>query len=396
MTKTFEEIKNLESQYQLKTYAKFDVALTRGAGVYVYDSAGKKYLDLYGGHAVCIVGHCHPEVVAAVREQAGELMFYSNIVYHETRARAAQAVVEFAGAPYTKVFFCNSGAEANEVAIKLMRRHTQRETIVAFKGCFHGRTAGALSITGIDKYKLFPPYLPGVKYLPFGDIGALRELFKAEGKGVAGVILEPIQSMGGVRMAEPAYYKELRSLCDNNGAILTFDEVQTGFGRTGANFFGEHVAVKSDIITCAKGLGGGVPVGGVIVTEEIAAKLSLGEHGTTFGGGPLAAAAVEATIQVIRNEKLAHNACDVGAYLKAQLEELKLENVSEVRGLGLMIGIQFKTEAKKVIAELLHAGFIVGSSEDGKTVRLLPPLTITKGEVDQFLPVLKRVADEFK
>ncbi|MFM1848606.1 MAG: hypothetical protein RL417_2080 [Pseudomonadota bacterium] len=391
----FSQIKHDEDTYQLKTYAKFPMALTRGEGAYVYDSAGKRYLDFYGGHCVTVTGHCHPHVVAAIKHQAEQLIFYSNIVYNDTRAAAAKALIEFAANGMSKVFFCNSGAEANETAIKAARKHTGRTRVISMLEGFHGRTYGSMSITGFEKYRIFPPFMPGTAYAEFGSIPSIEhEIARANGD-VAAIILEPVQSMAGVKMASPQYYRDLRALCDKHGIVLVFDEVQTGFARTGAPFFGATFGVIPDLITCAKGIASGVPMGAVLFSPAIADKIGLSEHGATFGGSPIACAAAKASIEVILKENLGARAKELGSYLAASIQSLSIPHLTEVRGIGLLIGLAFDCEAKKLIPALLEEGVIVGSSEDSKVLRLIPPLTISQAHCDEFLTALLRASAKF-
>ncbi|MEA2575985.1 MAG: acetylornithine/N-succinyldiaminopimelate aminotransferase, partial [Chloroflexia bacterium] len=282
-----------ETSAQLGTYAKLPIVAVRGQGIMLYDASGKAYHDFYCGHAVTLTGHCHPRVVRAIQEQAEKLIFYSNIVYSEVRAKYAGMLVGVAPEGYGQVFFCNSGAEANETALKLARKFTGRPTIVAMEGGFHGRTMGALAMTANPKYKKgFEPLLPGVEFAPFGDLTAVERLMAEQ--EVAAVIIEPIQSIAGVRMAEADYYRGLRELCDRNGSLLIFDEIQTGLGRTGTLWVGEHWGVVPDIITLAKGIASGVSMGATLISTRIAETVHLDEHGSTFGGSPIACAAATA------------------------------------------------------------------------------------------------------
>src|SRR5205823_3547130 len=280
----------------------------RGEGVWIYASNGDKYLDLYGGHAVAGTGHCHPHVVKAIREQAGELLFYSNLVYSRARARAAEKLVSIAPKTLKKVFFCNSGTEANENAMRMARMATGREKIITFSGGFHGRTADAISATFLGKYReIGKPNVPGHLKAEFGEIESVRALADVS---VAAIMLEPIQSMAGVRMAGSEFYQALHELCDERGIVLIFDEVQTGVGRTGEWFFAGSEAgdgVVPDIVTLAKSLGSGIPVGACLVTDEIASHIKENDLGTTFGGGMMAMAAVTATLEAIENDRMLDN-----------------------------------------------------------------------------------------
>src|SRR3982751_2009704 len=317
------EITELEEQYQLATYKKMPVVAERGEGVWIYASDGERYLDLYGGHAVAGTGHCHPHVVKAIKEQADKLLFYSNLVYSEARARAAEKLVSVAPDALTKAFFCNSGTEANENAMRMARMATRRENIITFSGGFHGRTADAISATFLGKYReIGKPNVPGHVMAEFGDIESVKALAD---ENVAAIMLEPIQSMAGVRTADPVFYRQLRKLCDERGMFLIYDEVQTGVGRIGEWFFAGSPAgngVVPDIVTLAKALGSGVPVGACLVTDIIASSIKENDLGTTFGGGMLAMAAVSATLEAIENDQMLANARTVESYLRENLAGL--------------------------------------------------------------------------
>ncbi|HJQ68462.1 MAG TPA: aspartate aminotransferase family protein [Blastocatellia bacterium] len=384
-----EDIIGIEEEFQVATYKKFPFVIARGEDVWVYTSDGERYLDLYGGHAVVSTGHSHPKIVRAISEQAGRLLFYSNLVYNDARARAARKLVEVAPERLTKAFFVNSGTEANENAMKIARKLTGRAKIISFEGGFHGRTPGSLSATGLVKYREgVSPLLEGHVYAPFGEIEAVERLLGAD---TAAVMLEPIQSMGGVRMVEPSFYRALRQLCDRAGAMLIYDEVQTGMGRTGEFFFAGRDGVTPDLVTLAKGIASGVPMGAVLMTDEIASQIKVGDLGTTFGGGPLAAAALEATIDVIRDERLLENVCANSEYLFAELG--RLAAVEETRGLGYLIGIKFKADSAKPIQQaLLEKKIITGLADDASILRLLPPLTLKRAEIDLFLDALAGIA----
>ncbi len=386
----FTRIKEIEDRYQLKTYSKYEIALEHGSGSYVYDSQGRKYLDFYGGHAVALTGHCHPRVVRAICEQAGRLMFYSNLVYNGARACAVEALCRFAP-PGFKVFLCNSGAEANETALKVARHFTGRDLIIAMEGGFHGRTYGALSVTASKKYRMFRPELGEVEFCRFGDMDHLRALFLAHSDRIAAVILEPVQSMAGVKVAAPEFYQLLRQLCDAQKSLLIFDEVQTAFGRVGTHFFGELVNVCPDMITTAKAVASGFPMGVTFVQSGVADTVKNGEQGTTFGGGPMACAAASATLAVVRDEGLAERARDLGALLREGIDQLSLPGLKEVRQVGLMLGIEFDFEAKPLVRDLLHHGVIVGGADHPYTIRLLPPLTIGEDDCRTFLNALSKV-----
>ena len=383
----FDAIAKLEDEFQLATYKKMGIAVERGEGSWVWTSDGDKYLDLYGGHAVCATGHSHPHVVNAIKEQAEKLLFYSNLVYSEIRGRAAQKLVSVAPKSLTKAFFCNSGTEANENAMRMARMATGREKIVSFAGGFHGRTADSISATFLGKYReIGKPNVPHHVEAEFGNIESVRSVIDDQ---TAGVILEPIQSMAGVREAEPRFFRELRDLCDEFGAILIFDEVQTGVGRTGNWFFaGSDLAggVEPDIITLAKSLGSGIPVGACLVNDRISSTIKESDLGTTFGGGMIAMAAVLATLEVVGDEDMLANAVRVEQQIRTGLNAV--ESVVEVHGKGCLLGIEFAETASIVHSKLLDAKIITGVSSSANVLRLLPPLCVTTNEVGMLVDVL--------
>src|SRR5258705_609054 len=387
---TFTEVAALEERYQLATYKKMPIVAERGEGVWIYASDGQKYLDLYGGHAVAGTGHSHPHVVAAIQAQAEKLLFYSNLVYSGARARAAEKLVSVAPQELTKAFFCNSGTEANENAMRMARMATGRQNVITFSGGFHGRTADSISATFLGKYReIGKPNVPGHIEAEFGNIESARAL--ADEK-VAAIMLEPIQSMAGVRMASVNYYQSLRELCDERGIVLIYDEVQTGIGRTGDWFFAGSEAgaqVVPDIITLAKALGSGIPVGACLVTEKISASIKENDLGTTFGGGMIAMAAVTATLEAIENDGLLRNVKTTETYLRQRLAEVP--EVAAVHGRGFLLGIEFRTPAAPIHKALLDRRVITGTSSDPKVLRLLPPLCLSNNQVDLFVEGLLTV-----
>ncbi len=385
-----EESISLEERFQLATYKKMPIVAERGQGAWIFASNGDRYLDLYGGHAVAGTGHCHPQVVKAIRDQTERLLFYSNLVYSEARARAAERLVSVAPDLLTKAFFCNSGTEANENAMRMARMSTGRENIITFSGGFHGRTADAISATFLGRYReIGKPNVPGHLQAEFGEIDSVRALAD---ESIAAIMLEPIQSMAGVRSAAPSFYRALRELCDDRGIVLIYDEVQTGVGRTGDWFFAGSSAsdeVVPDIITLAKALGSGVPVGACLVSEAIASHIKENDLGTTFGGGMIAMAAVTATLEAIENDDLLENVRTVEAYLRKRLNEVG--QVVNVRGRGFLLGLEFADAAKTVHEALLEHKIITGTSSDPKVLRLLPPLCLKRGEVDLFVDTLSKI-----
>ena len=390
-TTKFEEIAAREEQFQLATYKKFPFAPVRGRGSWVETSEGERYLDLYGGHAVCATGHCHPRVVEALKSQAERLLFYSNVVYSDVRAVAAEKLVACAPEEITKAFFCNSGTEANENAMRMARMKTGCERIITFTGSFHGRTADAISATFLGKYRdIGKPNVPGHVCAEFGDIESVAALAD---ETAAAVMLEPMQSMAGVRVAAPEFYRSLRRLCDERGMLLIFDEVQTGVGRTGEWFFaGSDAAdgVVPDVITLAKALGSGVPVGACLTTEGVASVIKENDLGTTFGGGMLAMAAVVATLEAIEEDGMLANTRAVEVYLRESLASVP--GIVALRGRGLLLGVEFEEPvAAKVQKALLERRIITGTSSDARVLRLLPPLCLTREEVKSFVEALKEI-----
>ena len=384
---TLQEIEASEENFQLATYKKMPIAAERGEGVWIYTSDGEKYLDLYGGHAVAGTGHCHPHVVAAIQEQAGKLLFYSNLVYSESRARAAKKLVSIAPAGLTKAFFCNSGTEANENAMRMARMSTGRENIITFSGGFHGRTADSISATFLGKYRAIgKPNVPGHLEAEWADIESVRALAD---ESVAAIMLEPIQSMAGVRTAEANFFRGLRELCNDRGIALIYDEVQTGVGRTGEWFFAGSLAgagVVPDIITLAKALGSGIPVGACLVNERIASHIKENDLGTTFGGGMIAMSAVSATLAAIEDDGMLANVRSVEAYLRQRLSAVSA--VVGVRGCGFLLGLEFSEKAAPVHQALLERKIITGTSSDPNVLRLLPPLCLSHAHVDLFIEAL--------
>lgn len=385
-----ENVRESEERHQLATYKKMSIVAERGEGVWIYTSDGEKYLDLYGGHAVAGTGHSHPHVVEAIREQAGKLLFYSNLVFSASRARAAEKLVSVAPVELTKAFFCNSGTEANENAMRMARMATGRENIISFCGGFHGRTADSISATFLGKYReIGKPNVPGHLEAEFGNIESVRILAD---EGAAGIILEPIQSMAGVKTAEPKFFQALRDLCDERGIVLIYDEVQTGVGRTGDWFFAGSIAgadVVPDVVTLAKALGSGIPVGACLVSEKIASHIKENDLGTTFGGGMVAMAAVTATLEAIEADRMIENVKTVETYLRKRLKEVPA--VVGVRGRGFLLGLEFREKAAPVHKALLDRKIITGTSSDPNVLRLLPPLCLQRSEIELLVDALNDI-----
>lgn len=380
---------SLEDTYQLPTYAKLPLVITRGQGAYIWDQAGKKYLDFYGGHAVALVGHCHPEVVDVVKKQLDRLIFYSNIVYNDQRAKAAKKLVNLTPNKFASVFFCNSGSEANETAIKLAKKYTNKDEIISFEGSFHGRTLGSLSVTGDSKYKKhIGSLMPNVKFAFFGDIKSVENLIS---DNTAAIILEPIQSIAGVNEASVNFYQQLEKLAKQKRIVLIFDEIQTGLGRVGKIFFSELIGVTPNIITLAKGLAGGLPAGAVLVSKDMTKSVQIDDQGSTFGGGPVICSAISATLDVIKKEHLIEKAGKYGHALKKKISDIK--HVISVTGRGLLLGITLDIPALQVQTMLLKKGIITGISSDSQVLRIMPPLIITAKEINLFMKTLTQVLE---
>ncbi|CUH95195.1 Acetylornithine aminotransferase [Propionispora sp. 2/2-37] len=384
-----------DEQYYMKVFARYPIVLSYGEGPYVYDSNGKKYIDFLGGIAVNVLGHAHPKLVAAITRQAGRLIHCSNLYYTEEQASLAAKLAEASG--MDRVFFGNSGAEANEGAIKLARKYGKTvspvkvEIISAYES-FHGRTLAALTATGQPKYhKGYEPLPGGFKHVQYNNLEELKNLMSPE--RTCAVLLEPIQGEGGINMPAPGYLEAVRDLCDQTGALLIFDEIQTGMGRTGRMFAYQTFGIRPDIATVAKGLGGGVPIGAFMTTDKIAAAFAPGDHGTTFGGNPLACAAGNAVLDSIAEENLLANAAAMGEYLDEQLTKLKSKYpqwITEVRGKGLMIGAKLTKPGRDIVNQCLEQGVIINCTA-GDVLRFVPPLNINNGHIDEVMAVLDSV-----
>lgn len=391
-----QEIIEMDKKYYMNTFGdRTPVCFQYGKGVNLWDTEGKKYTDFYGGIAVNALGYAHPALTEAIRTQAEKLIHCSSIYYIEAQALLAKLLAENSCAD--RVFFANSGAEANEGAIKLARIYFKKKDlpgkyeIITLKNSFHGRTLTTLAATGQEKFhKPFAPLIPGFKYAPLNDLAALKE---AVGDATCAVMMEPIQGESGVNPADREFVQAVRQLCDEKGLLLLFDEIQTGMGRTGQLFGYQHYGVEPDIFTLAKALAGGIPAGAVLAREEVAGAFEPGDHGSTFGGNPLACTAGIAVIQTMLKDKLPENAAEMGIYLKSGLQKLagKSNMISEIRGMGLMIGIQLTLpRAAEFKAKLMQKGFLVGSVGDS-ILRLLPPLIIGREDIDSLMEAFEAV-----
>ncbi|MGH2830685.1 MAG: acetylornithine transaminase [Actinomycetota bacterium] len=391
-----DQIRALDDAYVMHTYGRFPVAFVRGEGMYLYDAGGRRYLDFLAGIAVAGIGHAHPSVAKAVAEQAGLLVHVSNLFYTEPQALLAKRLHDLLG--WGKTFFCNSGAEANECALKLARRATgaDRVEVVAALGSFDGRTVATLAATGQPaKHEAFAP-LPAefMHHVPLGDTAALQA---AVGERTSAVLLEVVQGEGGINPADAEYLRDARGICDQHGALLIFDEVQTGLGRTGRWFAFQHSGVTPDVITLAKSLGSGLPIGACIAREDVADSFRPGDHATTFGGGPVPCRAALAVLDVIEGEGLVQNAAEMGERLVAELRRATAGNpaVTDVRGLGLLVGMQLGGEWSKEAVDACLAEGLVVNNVTLSTIRLSPPLIAGPEHVDQAAETLGRVLATF-
>ena len=376
--------KTLSVMNLFDVYPLFDIEITKGRGCHVYDADGTEYLDLYGGHAVVSVGHCHPVVVKAIEKQASQLMFYSNSVINPLQQQLAEKLGKISGYDDYSLFLVNSGAEANENALKLASFHTGRKRVVAFRRAFHGRTSAAVEVT--DNPKIVSPLNSNnnVPFLPLNDIDAMcDELAKGD---VAAVIIEGIQGVGGIRIPEADFLRVLREECNRYGTVLILDEIQSGYGRSGRFFAHQYSGIRPDIITCAKGIATGFPMGAVLISPMF--KPSYGMLGTTFGGNHLACATAIAVLDIIEEEHLVENAAKVGQYLIDRLKDMP--EIKEVRGLGLMIGIEMPFEVKELRRHLINVEHVFTGAASTDIVRLLPPLTLTIAQADDFLERFRR------
>jgi acetylornithine aminotransferase len=384
-------------KYIMRTYGRFPLVPVKGEGCYLWDADGKRYLDFLAGVAVNNLGHCHPAVVAALTRQAGELIHCSNYYHIPQQIELAELLCSHSFAD--KAFFCNSGAEANEAAIKLARKYSRekfgpdRYEIITALASFHGRTMATVSATGQEKVqKFFDPLLHGFRHVPFNDAAALRG---AVSSCTCAVMLEPIQGEGGVVVPDAGYLQEVREICNEHGLILIFDEVQVGMGRTGKMFAHEHFGIVPDIMTLAKALAGGAPIGTMLATDELATAFTPGTHGSTFGGNPLVTAAGVATVRAILEEGILNHCEEMGGYLTGELEALRsrFPAIREVRGIGLMIGVELSIPGAGIVRKALERGLLLNCAQE-KVLRFVPPLVIGKKEVDEMIVILSGILEE--
>jgi acetylornithine/N-succinyldiaminopimelate aminotransferase len=391
------ELMALADENIMNTYKRFPIVLVKGLGQKVWDINGKEYLDFVSGIAVCSLGHSHPKVVAALKEQVEKLTHVSNLYYIEPQARLARLLTDNSFAD--KVFFCNSGAEANEAAIKLARKYAHENLgedkfeLITMKDSFHGRTMATITATGQEKFQFgFTPLLEGFTYVPFNDLNALEAAISVK---TCGIMVEPIQGEGGVIVPDEKYLAIVREICDRHNILLIVDEVQTGIGRTGKLFAYEHSGIEPDIMTLAKALGNGFPVGAMLSTNKIAKAFSPGNHASTFGGNPLAMAAAYATLTTILQERVLDNCFRLGEYFLAQLKKLqgKHKIIQEVRGKGLMLACALNIEGAEIVNECMKRGVLINCT-GGKTLRFVPPLIISTQDVDYVINILDEVLED--
>jgi len=394
------DYQQLTEQYHLPVYNRFPITLAKSKGAFVWDDKGNKYLDALAGIAVNSLGHCHPNVVQAVKHQVEQLMHISNFYYSKPQGTLLQKLAELT--KLDKGFLCNSGGEAMEASIKAARKygkaHNKTGPIITVSNAFHGRTVGTISM-GMEKYsKDYDPLLGGFQQVPLNDIETLKSIFS---ENTLGVVIEPIQGSGGLNMASPEFMSAIQELCDAHNALLIVDEVQTGFGRTGKMFGFQHFGVQPDIIGMAKAMGGGFPIGGMFCTNEVAETMSYGDHGSTYGGNPLACAASLAAINTLQDEKLDEKAAEKGSFLMDKLKEMgdKLPVIKDIRGRGLMIGVELAFEGRPVVEEMMKNG-VLSNCTHGNVMRLVPPLITSKENLstlaDVLISAIKKIASKHK
>jgi acetylornithine/N-succinyldiaminopimelate aminotransferase len=393
MNKLTETIPQLYSEKHFQTYRRFPVTFIKGKGIRVYDTEGKAYIDALAGIAVNNVGHCHPRVVKAIKDQAESLIHISNLYHNIPQSTLAKLLTEVSG--FDRVFFCNSGLEANEAAIKMARKYgdtkNKKGPIVHFTGCFHGRSLATVTMGKKAFQKGFGPLPKGFKELPYNDLDALEKLDES----TKAIFVECLQGEGGIIPGNREFLEIINAVCKERDILLVVDEIQTGMGRTGKMFSHEHFDLEPDIITLAKGLGGGVPIGAVLARQKVADVIEPGDHGSTFGGNPLASAAALASLETIIEENLVENARKTGTYMLNQITDLaeKYDFIQEVRGAGFMVGIDFGSPCREIALKLMEKGLLV-SCTAMTVIRLVPPLILTKDEVDEIVGILKDVFDE--
>ena len=378
------ELIEIEDNYFINTFTRQPIVLDHGEGVKVWDKDGNEYLDMFAGIAVNALGHNHPKLVKAIQDQAEKLIHISSIYYNEPALVYAKKLIELTN--FDRIFYANSGAEANEGAIKLAVKYTGKNEVISVDDSFHGRTIMTLAATGHPEYhEPYKSILPkGFIQVPYNDIEAIKE---AINENTAAIIVEPIQGEGGVNVPDIGYLKEIEKICHEKDIVFIVDEVQTGFGRCGTLFAHELFDVKPDIMTMAKGIGGGVPMGGILATEKVAGAFVPGDHGTTFGGGPLVCAAANAVLDAFDEEDILANVNEVGEYFLSELKKLDKEVIADVRGKGLMVGLELTKPGAEYVDKLREKGFLINCTAD-KVLRFVPPLIIGKEDIDKFVKAL--------
>ena len=398
MRETDEAIYAKDAAGYLPVFNRYKIVLDHGEGVYVFDNNGRKYIDFLAGIAVNVLGHAYVPLVKTIAEQAGRMIHCSNLYYTQAQADAAERLVRLSG--LGKAFFANSGAEANEGAIKIAHKHAhakdpEKSQIITAWHSFHGRTLATLTATGQPKYhEGFGPLPAGFDYVHYGEIEELARMMSAK---TCAVMLETLQGEGGVHVPTAEDLKRVRELCDEHGALLIFDEIQSGMGRTGKLFAYEHFGVKPDIVTLAKGLAGGVPIGAFVVTDEVAGAFHAGDHGTTFGGNPLACAAANVVLDTVQKEGILGHVDKVGAYFREKLEGFRKKHptlIKEVRGMGLLLGMELTTEGRGIVDECLAQGAIINCTA-GNVLRFVPPLIVKEAHIDELCAILEPILAKY-
>jgi acetylornithine/LysW-gamma-L-lysine aminotransferase len=387
-----EKIIDLEKNHMAPIYWKRPIVIEHGKGIYLYDKNGKQYIDCTSNYGVAITGHNHPKVVKAIKEQVDKLMSCHGTFYNKSRSSFLEELTALTPETLDQAFLCNSGTEANEFAFKLARKSTGKSDIIAMMGGFHGKTLGSLSATWKKKYReSFMPLVPGFKHVPFGKIERLKDKISSN---TAAVIIEPIQGESGINLPPDGYLKAVQDLCQDNNVLLIFDEIQTGMGRTGKFLSLEHWGLEPDILCLSKAVASGLPMGVTLSSKSVMSKLKIGDHSSTFGGGPVACAAATATIRVLLEEKLIENAASIGRYMLSQLQTLKkFRSIRDVRGLGLMLAIELRYDILGVLMRSIEEGVLF--LDAGRNIlRMLPPLIINKEHVNQIIKVLEHVVGE--
>ena len=381
------ELIEIEDNYFINTFTRQPIVLDHGEGIKVTDIDGNEYVDMFAGIAVNALGHNHPKLVKAIQNQAAKLIHVSSIYYNEPALIYAKKLIDLT--EFDRIFYANSGAEANEGAIKLAVKYTGKNEVISTVESFHGRTIMTLAATGHEEYhEAFKGILPsGFINVPYNDIEAIKEAIT---ENTAAIIVEPIQGEGGVNVPDINYLKEIEKICHEKDIVFIVDEVQTGFGRCGTLFAHELFDVKPDILTMAKGIGGGVPMGGILATEKVASAFVPGDHGTTFGGGPLVCAAANAVLDTFEEENILDNVNEVGQYFIEELKKLDKEIIADVRGKGLMVGLELTKPGAEYVDKLREAGFLINCTAD-KVLRFVPPLIITKKDIDEFVKALDEI-----